>query len=646
MKDMNSLVMSIEEFLGQERVSYKIVNSINEDSSLTLPNPRTYSIPDYQREIRWEKEQVTRLIEDLSTTTKFLGSVMISTKDGINFDVIDGQQRLTVINMIIEYICVKKKNGRFDRCGFVNKSIECFEQLYDIDFDVESKSIDANTRFEIRRKDKLNQIERLKTIWVAINKSLDSKSPRQLSDLKDNILGSEINLIINTEGRGNVSKKQCILQYLDINNKSVPLDHIDILKAYLFKDNFDLFSERWVDVQTLVSELKCHNVEYDVQNVFYHYFLCESNKSLGWTLKGVQYKFETSNGSRTGVKYKKGQHITEVITDYSFYENMMNRLNAYLKFITYICSHQGIDEMFDAYCKKKDGTVLTDVSKKNLFYLSRAIVGLREQIPKMLLMKFFFEVIDSDEATSEQYKLIYYIYYCAITFACLDEKKESTIFASLVLARDWISKLKKQTTIYYEQKIHELWYMKKISRMGYNLETGGQELPRHIFAIKHYWTKKGSKIEPQDPKKLCIFVSTTMERTMEHFLINKSRKIEFTYGSEQKEGVYFYPNNLFKKYVSCPINYLVLNEEENTIIGNDSIKEKVRSLKDLGKNIWGNDLVYEFFISAVEVFENGACPSGFEGIEEESEVRKLFDNYFNNVFEKELYDYESKIKCK
>lgn len=646
MNDINSLVISIEEFLGQEEVLYELVSDGKGKNELKLPNPRTYSIPDYQREIRWKERQVTRLIEDLSTTGKFLGSVMVSTRDGVTFDIIDGQQRLTVINMIIEYICKKKKTGRFERCIFINRSIQCFDELYDIDFDIYSKTINDNARLEIKRKDRLNQIERLKKIWNQINKCLSSKNSEQLSALRDNILDSKINLVVNYEGRGNVSKKQCILQYLDINNKSVPLDHIDILKAYLFKDNFELFSSKWADVQILISDLKCHNIEYDVQNIFYHYFLCEANKNLNWTLTGLQYKFLTTNKSNIEPKYKKGQHITEVITDYSFYNTMMIKLESYLKFLGYICSRQGIDEQFDNYCKDKNGKVMSDVSKKNIFYLSKAIIGLREQVPKMMLMKYFLEVLDKDEASSGQYKLIYYIYYCAIVFACLDEKKESKTFASLVLAQDWDSKLKSQVKYYSENKVQELWYTKKISRMGYNLETGGQELPRHIFAIKYYWSKEPNKLEPKDPKKLCIFVSTTMERTMEHFLLNKSKKIEFLYGAEQKKGEYYYPKKVFQKYISCPVNYLVLNEEENTIIGNGSVKEKISTLKTLGNKIWGNDLVYEYFKAAIDVFESGKCPYDFKTIEDEEEVKKLFDHYFEEDFERELLIYEAEIKKK
>lgn len=646
MKDINSIIVNIDEFLGVDLVDYKVENQAEIKDSITLPEKRIYNIPAYQREIRWNDEQVSRLIEDLIQTSKFLGSVMVSTFDGKTFDVLDGQQRLTVLNMIIEYICTIRKNGKFERCKLVNESISCFDELYSIDFDISAASISDEVRLEYKRKDRLNQIDRLLKVWLQIKKSLDGKSSSELSGLKDNILASKINLVINYEGKGSISKKQCILQYLDINNKSVPLDHIDILKAYLFKDNFDLFSDKWADIQKQISELKCHNIEYDVQNIFYHYFLCEANKKLNWTLTGLQYKFLTVNGNRTEPKYKKGQHITEVITDYSFYEDMMSGLGEYLKFLEYLCSNQSIDEAFNCYCVKTNGEILVDVSKKNIFYLSKAIIGLKEQIPKMMLMKYFFEVLNKEKATSEEYKLIYYIYFCAIMFACLDEKKESKTVASLVVSKDWNKGFKRQAEYYFDNKMLDIWYMKKISRMGYSLETGGQELPRHIFAIKYYWKKSGNKVEPKDPKKLCIYLSSTMERTMEHFLINKSRKIEFKYGPDDSKGVYFYQKKFFGKYISCPINYLVLDEEVNKNIGNGSIKEKIEKLISEDEKIWGNPLVFEYFKIAAEVFGKGSCPYDFKSIESEEEVKDLFDSYFENEFLIELQEYEKLIKGK
>jgi len=78
-----------------------------------------YSIDYYQREYKWQTKQITELIDDFAAKFLesyeqadernavadyghyFLGSIIISDKDGRKF-IIDGQQRLTTITLLIE----------------------------------------------------------------------------------------------------------------------------------------------------------------------------------------------------------------------------------------------------------------------------------------------------------------------------------------------------------------------------------------------------------------------------------------------------------------------------------------------------------------------------------------------------------------
>lgn len=80
-----------------------------------------FAIDYYQREYRWENKQVAELIEDLTEKFGdshepnnersavegyghyFLGSIIISDKDGQKF-IIDGQQRLTTLSLLLVYL--------------------------------------------------------------------------------------------------------------------------------------------------------------------------------------------------------------------------------------------------------------------------------------------------------------------------------------------------------------------------------------------------------------------------------------------------------------------------------------------------------------------------------------------------------------
>lgn len=82
---------------------------------------RKYSIDYYQREYKWHSKQVTELIDDLAAKFLesyepgherdavaayghyFLGSIIVSDKDGLKF-IIDGQQRLTTLTLLLMFL--------------------------------------------------------------------------------------------------------------------------------------------------------------------------------------------------------------------------------------------------------------------------------------------------------------------------------------------------------------------------------------------------------------------------------------------------------------------------------------------------------------------------------------------------------------
>jgi len=89
---------------------------------------RKYSIDYYQREYKWQTKQVAELIDDLANKFLesfepghersavadyghyFLGSIIISDKDGQKF-IIDGQQRLTTLTLLLIFLQHELQDG-------------------------------------------------------------------------------------------------------------------------------------------------------------------------------------------------------------------------------------------------------------------------------------------------------------------------------------------------------------------------------------------------------------------------------------------------------------------------------------------------------------------------------------------------------
>lgn len=93
----------VSEFFDREQTI--IYDTIGErKQEVSLDENRVYLILGYQSEIRWSSENVQILIDDLGKGGKFLGTITLSTFENGKYEVIDGQQRITVITLLISYL--------------------------------------------------------------------------------------------------------------------------------------------------------------------------------------------------------------------------------------------------------------------------------------------------------------------------------------------------------------------------------------------------------------------------------------------------------------------------------------------------------------------------------------------------------------
>lgn len=206
---------------------------------------RILEIPFFQRSYVWGEEQWERLLEDmydvcLTNKSYFLGSVILkqqSTKSnnkvGDRRIVIDGQQRLTTLNIFFKVLCLKLgKNGKFERIfKLLDDEIALTHNHNDIkNFE---RIINLSELETVDEKDAIS------SCYNYFNKNLDIKK-LNLETILSKILFVGIDIDENEDEQ----------QIFDtINSLGIKLTTAELLKNYFFnKDNLAMYESYWKNI--------------------------------------------------------------------------------------------------------------------------------------------------------------------------------------------------------------------------------------------------------------------------------------------------------------------------------------------------------------------------------------------------------------
>jgi len=211
---------------------------------------RNLEIPFFQRAYVWDTEQWQRFLEDMrmvSITNKpyFLGSVILkqkettSNKDAV-LTVIDGQQRLTTLNIFLKVLCLKKQtDGDFTETFKKqrDKTIILLHNHNDENSFNEIVSLNELRAFPADTKDKI--LAAFNFFYKHINQQ-DLDHSLDFFNILDNILFVGIDL-------GQDEDEQQIFD--TINSLGVRLTTAELLKNYFFnRDEIKDYNEYWKEV--------------------------------------------------------------------------------------------------------------------------------------------------------------------------------------------------------------------------------------------------------------------------------------------------------------------------------------------------------------------------------------------------------------
>ena len=242
---------------------------------------KEFFIPDYQRGYRWEKQEIIDLLTDLytyakavfrqETTSKFycLQPLVVKERTENNYEVIDGQQRLTTIYLLLNYL---NEENPFKLTYATRKNCEdFFEQRKYINI------VSSNPDFYHISKG-YSYIKE----WFEETLSKQERKDAEYF----------LNKLINTEDKYNVcfiwyeTEQESIELFTSMNEGKIPLTDAELIKALLFQS--DRYKKIYGDKMKLENSIKqsidTMSSEWDLfscklQDDRFWYFLNHNNNS-------------------------------------------------------------------------------------------------------------------------------------------------------------------------------------------------------------------------------------------------------------------------------------------------------------------------------------------------------------------------------
>ena len=220
----------------------------------------------------------------------------------------------------------------------LNNSFSEFVRGLEVGFNLE-KIEDENEKKAYLASDILEQNDDYNALYTCIKNycgKIDSQ--KDLQRLYRNLRESEINLLLTIVKNKGVDYR--VNYYLDINERAVKLDKVDIFKGYLFKDEYLKITSEWGNIQIKLKKLRESGVQYPIASLIEHYYACKSFECFEGKLKRFNGKDYTINTNLTinGDTFRAGTNLIECFQSVKSSDDILGELTDYIDFLIAIMS--------------------------------------------------------------------------------------------------------------------------------------------------------------------------------------------------------------------------------------------------------------------------------------------------------------------
>ncbi|WP_456079999.1 DUF262 domain-containing protein [Mogibacterium sp.] len=637
-------VITIEDLYEKKDSTIFYGGGVEKKELFNLIKERKYIIPLFQRELRWQKGNLLTLISDVEKKPKFLGNIILTKKDSDVFEILDGQQRTTIIYLLIKYI-EYKYSSRFNvitLCDLEIESFKGFSNLFNMCFDAEKEELE-----KIKGTDAYKQYDKYEGLWRELDNCAIFKNPADAEQFLKNLKNCEVNVIVSTD-----SEESGIERFLDVNLKGVKLDTEDIFKGYLCaQDNSKEIHDYWSKLKKLDTKLNFERQLYPFMIFIEHYMRCKLISNNAY--KDIEFNTEfklLKEQTVEGKTYSQDTHLIAVIHNKEFIKKCLKEMEKILALIASIKEAVGISDMYASYINdynersKNSKKKIDNIERDVMFNLTKKIILDKDKAPNCLLIKYFIDVFLNEESVKQDFQKIYAVSTVALLFSLFESKKDLEIIKVMIKHEDWY----RESCTYISKQLESQATSTKTVKVIYsnkrdNADNAQKFRCKTLATVVDYYEFKEGKIVPKSKRlsDLDKFLNDEDKYSLEHFIVNNSGKIEFETSSGTKIQ-YEYPADI-AKYKNSLLNYIFISKSLNGALKNAPVSQKVNRLSegDLREVFSGEDSTFSKMI-VNKVRENIHMPD-LSDVQNQEDAKTRLDEYFRDTFEDEWLNYTKSV---
>lgn len=545
----------------KEKLQTEVKNIFDLINDVLDPS-KEIEIPFYQREYVWGPELIENFIKEIKSEKNEMlniGNILISTKSNasghlLNYSIVDGQQRLTSIILMFNYLAkelsainldkyninseLQTKINKCKNSSMINYLINKSNPIYIVEL---KEVLDLSINEEIKFKKNSSCIK--------VNYSIIASNIKELSEKSKVYLFNKLSYIFSTVTFDKISDE--IELFISTNSSRKPLSNYDLIKSFIISkipesEDTSTLNKINNEMNEITNLLKFNNNWSEkAEDIFFNLYL---------NYRDVIYFDETSNVKDLFKRFKDAfdhrihnsgnvlsllKEIKSILESYRIIKEIDTDNEIYIKdFILSLSSGlraTSIYDLFLIYLVEKT-KVIEDKNEKNM---------LLNEFRKVLIIIEQFEInwklfSFAGDSLSNAFKTLFINFY--ETFNDQIEEKEYKgiflAFKNLIKEKEigFISKVFEKTSnktptdyIQNENIKKQQIALKILNRVAFNLFNNGIEFnvnsksyySHNTPTIEHIYPKKSSKWMSDD-KTNAVKLESLLEEIGNKFIFDKN----------------------------------------------------------------------------------------------------------------------------